>query len=147
MHTTNPNTSTPSERSEIATDREEQRENRISTAQLANAAEHRPEADTQPVQPRPEDRAERPALFEGDEGGRFRGRWGDIQASFVDEPRKAVESADELVAEVMQRLAQQFASERQHLEQQWDRGGETDTEALRQALRRYRSFFDRLLAF
>jgi hypothetical protein len=47
----------------------------------------------------------------------------------------------------MQRLAHQFASERKNLEQQWDRGGETDTEALRQALRRYRSFFDRLLSF
>ena len=124
------------------------RENRLSTAELANAAESRADVeDRQPVQRRPEDHAVRQALFEGDEGERFRGRWSDVQASFVDEPRKAVESADELVAEVMQRLAQQFANERQHLEQQWDRGGETDTEALRQALRRYRSFFDRLLAF
>jgi len=148
MQTTN-----PSERAEEreatmgTTDRPETRENRLSTAELANASDRSATVDRQPVQARPEDRPERQVLFEGDEGERFRGRWSDIQASFVDEPRKAVEGADELVAEVMQRLAQQFATERQHLEQQWDRGGETDTEALRQALRRYRSFFDRLLAF
>ena len=51
-----------------------------------------------------------------------------------------------MVAEIMQRLAQVFAEERSRLEQQWDRGEDTDTEALRQALRRYRSFFDRLLS-
>ena len=42
-------------------------------------------------------------------------------------------------------LAEAFSNERSKLEQQWDRGEDTDTEALRQALRRYRSFFDRLL--
>jgi len=46
----------------------------------------------------------------------------------------------------MQRLAQVFSEERSRLEKQWDRGEDTDTEALRQALRRYRSFFDRLLS-
>ena len=46
----------------------------------------------------------------------------------------------------MQRLAQVFAEERRKLEQQWDRGGDADTEELRLALRRYRSFFDRLLS-
>lgn len=131
---------------------------RLTTAALANSTETqpardretRPEIDRQPVQPRPADQAdqaERQPLFDRDEGERFHGRWSDIQASFVDQPRRAVEQADELVAEVMQRLAHQFASERKTLEQQWDRGGETDTEALRQALRRYRSFFDRLLRF
>jgi hypothetical protein len=119
---------------------------RLNTATLAGATEKA--VDRQPVQPRTEDRATgQPALFDQQEGQRFHGRWSDIQASFVDEPRKAVEQADELVAEVMQRLAHQFAQERKTLEQQWDRGGETDTEELRQALRRYRSFFDRLLSF
>jgi hypothetical protein len=84
-------------------------------------------------------------LYPGNEAERFRGRWNDIQSGFVDEPRHAVEQADGLVAEMMQRLAQVFADERARLEQHWDRGGETDTEQLRQTLRRYRSFFDRLL--
>jgi len=107
-------------------------------------------ADAEPVTRQPADRAEaerNAPLFAGDQSEDFRRRWGDVQTSFVDEPRRAVEQADALVAEVMQRLAQVFADERSRLEQQWDReGGSTDTEALRQALRRYRSFFDRLLA-
>jgi hypothetical protein len=118
-------------------------ENTLSTADMAAAAT--------PVERKDDDRTEvnsgrNAALFAGDQADDFRGRWGDIQTSFVDEPRQAVQQADALVAEVMQRLAQVFADERSRLEQQWDRGGDTDTEALRQALRRYRSFFDRLLA-
>jgi len=129
----------------------------LSTADFAAAPERRtaaeeaiPSAERQtPVEPKPADRADRPQpspLFAGNEAEGFRGRWSDVQAGFVDEPRRAVEQADGLVAEVMQRLAQVFADERRTLEQQWDRGAETDTEELRQALQRYRSFFDRLLA-
>jgi hypothetical protein len=77
----------------------------------------------------------------------LRDRWTDVQAGFVDEPRSAVERADSLVAEVMQRLADSFATERKALEQQWSRGDDVSTEDLRVALRRYRSFFDRLLSF
>jgi hypothetical protein len=86
-------------------------------------------------------------LFPEEELQGFRSRWSDVQTSFVDEPRKAVEQADSLVANVIKRIAEQFASEREELEKQWDRGDEVDTEALRQALKRYRAFFDRLLAF
>jgi hypothetical protein len=85
-------------------------------------------------------------LLPDDEGANFSIRWEDIQASFVDEPRKSVQSADQLVAEVMQRLAESFARERSDLEQQWDRGEDVSTEDLRVALQRYRSFFQRLLA-
>jgi hypothetical protein len=73
-------------------------------------------------------------------------RWKDIQAEFVDEPRKAVQDADALVAELMQRLAQMFASEREQLESRWAGGDDVSTENLRRGLRRYRSFFERLLA-
>jgi hypothetical protein len=73
-------------------------------------------------------------------------RWERIQGSFVDEPRRAVEEADSLVAELMQQLAQSFAQERERLEGQWDRGDKVSTEDLRVALQRYRSFFDRLLS-
>ncbi len=72
-------------------------------------------------------------------------RWKDIQAEFVDEPRKAVQDADALVAELMQRLAQMFASEREQLESRWA-DGDVSTEDLRHGLRRYRSFLERLLA-
>jgi hypothetical protein len=85
-------------------------------------------------------------LLAGDDLGRFRERWQEIQREFVDEPRGAVEQADALVAELMQRLAAGFTEERSRLESQWDRGDEVSTEDLRVALTRYRSFFNRLLA-
>jgi hypothetical protein len=53
---------------------------------------------------------------------------------------------DELVAEVMKNLAESFAHERERLERQLNQSGEAATETLRVALRRYRSFFDRLLS-
>jgi hypothetical protein len=89
---------------------------------------------------------EQAPLFATSDAEAFRERWQDVQTQFVDEPRKSVEQADSLVAEVMQRLAQMFADERAGLERQWDRGDEVSTEDLRQALRRYRSFFERLLS-
>ena len=73
-------------------------------------------------------------------------RWDKIKTGFVDEPRQAVKQADELIASSMTRIAEQFARERARLEQQWDRGDQVSTEDLRQALRRYRAFFDRLLS-
>jgi hypothetical protein len=73
-------------------------------------------------------------------------RWKDIQAEFVDEPSRAVQQADALVAELMQRLAAMFASERAGLEQRLAGGNGVSTEDLRQGLRLYRSFFERLLA-
>ena len=85
-------------------------------------------------------------LFSGEEATQLRSRWEQIQTGFVDEPRHSVEQADELVAQVMKRLAQVFADERGQLEQQWTRGDDVSTEDLRVALRRYRSFFDRLLS-
>jgi hypothetical protein len=76
----------------------------------------------------------------------FRDRWSTIQTNFVDEPKDAVREADGLVAEVIQRVAQRFAEERQKLEGQWSSGGDVSTEDLRQALQHYRSFFQRLLS-
>ena len=85
-------------------------------------------------------------LFPNAETDNLRGRWQEIQGSFVDEPRQSVERADELVATVISRLAQSFADERARLEGDWSRGRDVSTEDLRQALQRYRSFFDRLLS-
>jgi hypothetical protein len=85
-------------------------------------------------------------LFSGSEANDLRGKWDAIQVGFVDEPRRAVEQADSLVAGTMKRLAEVFAEERNRLENQWDQGENVSTEDLRQALRRYRSFFSRLLS-
>jgi hypothetical protein len=85
-------------------------------------------------------------LFPERELGDFRQRWQTVQVGFVDDPRNAVKGADELVASLMQRLAQVFADERGKLEHEWDKGENVSTEDLRVALQRYRSFFDRLLS-
>jgi hypothetical protein len=85
-------------------------------------------------------------LFPEDTANDFRSRWNRIQTGFVDEPRNAVQQADELVSEAIKRLAESFTQERNRLEQQWDRGDEVNTEDLRLALQTYRSFFHRLLA-
>lgn len=84
-------------------------------------------------------------LVSSEETSDFRTRWEGIQTGFVDEPRRAVQDADALVAELMQRLAETFSEERTRLEGQWDRGDEVSTEDLRVALQRYRAFFNRLL--
>lgn len=134
-------------------------EPQLSTADLARGK--RPAASQENVVPMVEVPADRPKdaapeaglnlsdaspLFPSNELTDLRQQWTTIQADFVDEPRKAVEKADGLVASAMQRLAEVFADERSKLEQQWDRGGDVSTEDLRIALQRYRSFFHRLLA-
>ncbi len=90
--------------------------------------------------------AETAALFPDNELPQLRSRWDAIQGGFVDEPRKAVEEADSLVASTMKKLAEIFAQERSKLEGQWDRGDNVSTEDLRLALQRYRAFFNRLLS-
>lgn len=95
---------------------------------------------------RPADDTAREPLFDSQEADKFRSSWHDIQGSFVDEPRRAVEQADQLVASVISRLAEVFAQARGKMENDWQQGQDVSTEDLRQALRRYRSFFDRLLS-
>jgi hypothetical protein len=85
-------------------------------------------------------------LLEDSDTAAFQQRWGEVQAQFVDDPREAVRAADTLVAEVVQSLVTGFAQHKSALEAQWSRDEEPDTEQLRQALRRYRFFFSRLLA-
>jgi ketosteroid isomerase-like protein len=85
-------------------------------------------------------------LFSQERVQELRNRWRELQVGFVDEPQKTVRQADELVAQVMQDLSRGFADERGKLESQWDKGDKVSTEELRQALRRYRSFFERFLS-
>ena len=117
---------------------EDRVENRLSTADLVagNGRSTAAQAAQEPNLP----------LFAQNDALDFRSRWEKIQIGFVDEPRKAVEQADELVASAIKRLAEVFASERQKLEAEWDKNDNVSTEDLRVALRRYRSFFDRLLS-
>jgi len=119
-----------------------QNEEHLTTADLAGVAsgEQRPAATNGST-----DHSAEP-LFLDDVANDFRNRWKDIQTGFVDEPRQAVQRADELVAQAIKRLAERFAEERNRLEQSWDRGDQVNTEDLRVALQTYRSFFQRLLS-
>lgn len=132
-------------------------EERLSTADFVSAGkqENREASPAATARPQPDDRQpdnRQPdeqasgTLFPPEIVQDLRNRWTRVQAGFVDEPRTAVQQADELVAAAMKRLAEGFSGQRSALERQWDRGGDVSTEDLRLALRKYRSFFERLLA-
>ena len=90
----------------------------LTTEQLAKAGEP-PAAPAEPRTfegdrpqgaPQAEAEGRDQPLFAQDEAGDLRGRWGHIQTGFVDEPRRAVEEADQLVAQTMKRLAERSAA-------------------------------------
>jgi hypothetical protein len=142
-------TRTTEQREEVDT---EPREGAVATADQGGDTAQRDDvtADSQVEHGEREDTDERDeddtALLPHDQGSEFHERWESIQTTFVDDPRNAVENADALVAELMQRLADGFARERERLEGQWSRGEDVSTEDLRVVLQRYRSFFRRLLS-
>ena len=135
----------------------EPEEKSLTTADLAAAAEmptaqrevnrdlKEPVIANQNSDVRSEDKQLAP-LFFPDVAKDFRSRWDAVQISFVDDPRQAVRQGDELVAQVMKSLAETFSNERAMLEGQLDQTDKASTENLRVALRRYRSFFERLLS-
>jgi len=134
------------------------RNKKLTTKDMATAAERQrvipvEDKSAEHVEKRTEARSALPGdgeelspLLSAKEEEDFRSRWNTIQSGFVDEPRRAVEDADGLVAQIMQRLAQSFSDQKGNLEMQWDNSQQVSTEDLRMALRRYRSFFDRLLS-
>ncbi len=89
---------------------------------------------------------ERATLIPPDRAESYNSRWTQLKSDFVDEPSRAVRGANELVGEVLDELEELFRSQRAELEKGLD-SEQTTTEDLRQALGRYRSFFDRLLSF
>ncbi|MFD8910973.1 hypothetical protein [Streptomyces sp. NPDC059575] len=100
--------------------------------QAEGTAERTPEPEAEP-------------LIEPKAAEDYRERWTRIQGTFVDDPKDAVHSADTLVAEVIQSLAETFADRKKDLEAQWSRSQEVETEGLRVALQQYRTFFNKLL--
>lgn len=123
----------------------------LTTADLAASTERRDEVqrreendlqrDTPPrVSSSQQQEGELAPLFEQRTAQEYRTRWSIVQQGFVDDPPQAVRQGDELVAQVIKNLAETFAKQRATLE-----GEQGSTEELRLALRRYRSFFERLL--
>jgi hypothetical protein len=92
------------------------------------------------------DTEQRTTLIEPERAESYNSRWNELKSEFVDDPRRAVRGANELVGEVLDELEELFRSQRADLEHGLD-SEQTSTEDLRQALGRYRSFFDRLLSF
>lgn len=93
--------------------------------------------------PMPADRGEASAITDAlvSDGDSFRSRWSSVQVGFVDDPHRAVEEAEQLVADVIADLVEGFRHNRQQLDD--DRDATTDE--MRMAFQRYRDFFDRLL--
>lgn len=77
---------------------------------------------------------------------RYQDRWYEIQTGFVDEPRHAVQSAGELLTEMMDDLTRRLTTELGTDDAGRGAGGDDSTEDLRVTFQRYRAFFDRLLA-
>jgi hypothetical protein len=125
----------------------EREDRKLSTADFAAVSEA-PERESQaPAREAHNDEAQAlAALFAPDAAQGFRSQWDEVQIAFVDDPRKAVRDADELVAQVMKSLAETFANERARLESELQQTDKGSTENLRIALQRYRSFFQRLLS-
>jgi hypothetical protein len=130
---------------------------KLTTADLAAATQQsaQPDGDAGIRQPEraeaKRDGADRPdqelaPLFDGGAAADFRARWDAVQISFVDDPARAVREADELVAQVMKSLADSFSRERTGFEGEVRQAGNASTETMRVALKRYRSFFQRLLS-
>ncbi|WP_214369735.1 hypothetical protein [Pseudonocardia sp. H11422] len=85
-------------------------------------------------------------LIPHDRSADYRARWEALKAEFVDEPRAAVQGADQLVGQVLDEVEDLFRRQRGELERDLN-DDQASTEDLRLALGRYRSFFDRLLSF
>jgi hypothetical protein len=88
----------------------------------------------------------RTSLIESERVESYNSRWKELKGEFVDDPRRAVRGASEVVGEVLDELEELFRRQRTDLEQGLA-SEQITTEDLRQALIRYRSFFDRLLSF
>ena len=113
---------------------------------MQDAQDRKPDLDLDQLPADKEQSEPLAALFQGQAADDFRRRWDAIQIGFVDDPRAAVRNADELVAQVLRSLAESFAEQRSQIEGGLGDGQQGDTEHMRVALQRYRSFFQRLLS-
>jgi hypothetical protein len=116
---------------------------------VADESEQRPDArraETTDDRQADNGARQRTTLIPPERAESYDSRWNELKGEFVDEPRRAVRGANELVGEVLDELEELFRRQRADLEHGLD-SEQTTTEDLRQALGRYRSFFDRLLSF
>lgn len=84
-------------------------------------------------------------IIPAEERRRLSARWDDIQVDFVEDPRRGIEQADDLVGEVIDHLRADLDRRRGEFHKRLAAGEDSTTEQLRMALQEYRSFFDKLL--
>lgn len=118
----------------------------INTEGVTRTTVSKQEASRQEARLATDDDVKLAPLFTHETATDFRSRWDLVQRSFVDNPQEAVNAGDELVAQVIASLADTFSTQRSQLESELKQTDQTSTENLRLALRRYRSFFERLLS-
>ena len=125
----------------VDTGEEHLRDEQIAEGQVVDEQAEKPRASTSSTA----DEEDFASLFSNNEADKFRTQWLEIQSRFVDDPGVAVKDADDLVADVIKNITRTFSDKRLGLENQWKRGDRISTEDLRVAMKRYRSFFNRLL--
>ncbi|HSK90055.1 MAG TPA: hypothetical protein VK875_01965 [Euzebyales bacterium] len=70
-------------------------------------------------------------------------RWTAIETGFVEDPRRHIELADDLLGDLVARLQARMQADRDRLSAAW-RSGDATTEQLRELLLRYRAAYLRL---
>jgi len=93
----------------------------------------------------PNNEPERAVLLHNEVAEQFRAQWLEIQTLFVDNPTTSVKEAGELVIQVLEKITDTFSEKQVTLEDASKPGDQISTEDLRITLKRYRSFFNRLL--
>jgi hypothetical protein len=78
--------------------------------------------------------------------GSYQDRWGAIQAGFIDDPGRTVESASALLAEISDDITRAITGEREGIDDRW-RTTESSTDDLRVAMQDYRALYGRLTSF
>ncbi|CUU60347.1 hypothetical protein Ga0074812_13862 [Parafrankia irregularis] len=78
--------------------------------------------------------------------GRLRERWQEALLSFVDDPREAVRQADQVLDDAVNQLTAAVRREQERLRAAWREDGDASTDTLREALRGYRDFLERVVA-
>ena len=89
---------------------------------------------------------QRTTLIEPERAESYNSRWNELKSNSSTIPAVPLRARTCWSAEVLDELEELFRSQRADLEHGLD-SDQTSTEDLRQALARYRSFFDRLLTF
>lgn len=106
--------------------------------------EHRDMSNSEPVPAQSDENTRLPWLAHGDID-ELRSHWTSIQSQFVDQPCTAIEQADALVADAVERIQKLFTDRQNELRDRWIQRDDASTEELRLALQEYRSFLNSIL--